>query len=383
VTAAWPQGADCCFPRAETARRQQALIARLEAAGAGALLLSSPENIFWATGRQTAGHVSLQVLVLQPGRAPVLVVRELESFGARSSTFLDDIVTYSDAEDPARAIAALLPPGVTVALEKGALSALRHEALARALAPRPLLDASGLAETLRRVKSPLELEFIRRAAACAEAALAAGIETCAAGVSENAIAARMLATAVEAGSEAMAMEPLVSSGPRSGIPHATWRRRRLQEGDPVFLELAASYNRYHAALMRPVWIGPPPAIARAMMECARRAFDAALAKMVPGTPCAEVHDAAERVVEAAGLGPALRKRIGYSMGAAFSPDWGEGNVLSLYHDQPAPLEAGMVFHIPLVLRRFAEFSVGLSETVIVTEHGPEPLSGLPQEIVLR
>lgn len=179
------------------------------------------------------------------------------------------------------------------------------------------------------------------------------------------------------------MEPLVSSGPRAGVPHATWRRRILQPGDPVFLELAASHDRYHAALMRSLWIGPPPAEARRMMDVALRALDAALAALQPGRPCSDPHDAAQAVIDGAGYAEAFRKRIGYSMGIAFAPDWGEGALLSLFAGVDRVLEPGMVFHLPATLRRFGAFTVGASETVIVTPSGPEVLSDLPRAMSLR
>jgi Xaa-Pro dipeptidase len=193
----------------------------------------------------------------------------------------------------------------------------------------------------------------------------------------------MLAAATAAGSEAMAMEPLVASGPRSGLPHMTWRRRRLEPGDAVFLELAGSHARYHAALMRSVWIGPPPAEAQRMMDCALRALDAALAAIRPGHPCAAPHAAAQAVIDAAGYGPAFRKRIGYAMGVAFAPDWGEGALLSLFTGQERPIEPGMVFHLPATLRCYGTWTVGASETVIVTASGAEPLSDLPRTLSLR
>jgi Xaa-Pro dipeptidase len=132
----------------------------------------------------------------------------------------------------------------------------------------------------------------------------------------------------------------------------------MNAGDGVFLELAASHDRYHAALMRSVWIGPPPAEVQAMMDTALRALDAALTAMRPGEPCAAAHNAAQRVIDAAGYTAAFRKRIGYSMGAAFAPDWGEGAILSLFSDVSRPLEPGMVFHLPATLRSYGAYTVG-------------------------
>jgi Xaa-Pro dipeptidase len=71
------------------------------------------------------------------------------------------------------------------------------------------------------------------------------------------------------------------------------------------------------------------------------------------------------------------------MGVAFAPDWGEGGLLSLFAGQDRPIEPGMVFHLPATLRSYGAWTVGASETVIVTANGVEPLSDLPRTLSLR
>ncbi|MGA0542150.1 M24 family metallopeptidase [Neotabrizicola sp. VNH66] len=381
------RGREAVFPEAEFAARLDALRHALLPTGAEALVLFGPENIFWATGRQTAGYFAFQALLVPLSGPPVLLVRQLETTGARCATWLSDIRAWQDGEDPALALAGLIRTLNLrhVALERNSwfvshTLATRIETL---LSDLRLSDGSGLAEGLRAVKSAAELAAIRKAATYAQAGLSAAIDTCRSGVTENDVAAAMVSAAISAGSEAMAMEPLISTGPRSGVPHATWRRRPLEPGDGVFLELAGSHDRYHSALMRSVWIGPPPPQAQTMMDTAERALDAALAAMEPGRPCSAPHLAAQRVIDHAGMTEAFRKRIGYSMGAAFAPDWGEGAILSLFTGIDRLLEPGMVFHLPATLRSYGAFTVGVSETVIVTATGIEVLSDLPRQMTIR
>lgn len=381
------RGREAAFPESEFATRQNAARKAIAAAGHDALVVVGPEAIYWLTGRQTAGYFAFQALVMPVDGAPTLLVRQLELPGAAANTWLDDIVAYADGDDPAEALVTLVRQGnfARPAMERGGwfLSPVMAARIDVLTGSDPMQDGSHILGPLRIVKSPAELDAIRAAARYAQAGIAAGIAACVAGTDENAVAAAMLAAATASGSEAMAMEPLVSSGPRSGLPHVTWRRRRLEPGDPVFLELAGSHDRYHAALMRSVWIGEPPVEARRMMDCALRALDAALTALRPGEPCAAPHRAAQAVIDAAGYGPAFRKRIGYSMGVAFAPDWGEGGLLSLYTGVDRRIEPGMVFHLPATLRRYGVWTVGASETVIVTASGAEPLSDISRDMTLR
>lgn len=380
-------GMEAAFPAAEFAARQARARAAIHNAGHEALIVTSPETIFWLTGRQTAGYFAFQALLIPCESGPVLLVRQLELPGAIANTWLKDIMAYQDGEDPAVALAALVRRlGLSrPAMEKTGwfVSSLMAERMETEIGAGSLPDGSALLPPLRLVKSPAELDAIRAAAVYAQAGLAAGIEACREGTDENAVAAAMMAAAVTTGSEAFGMEPLVSSGPRSGLPHMTWRRRVLEKGDAVFLEMAGSHARYHAALMRTAFIGEPSHEASRMMDCALAALEAALATIRPGVPCRVAHEAAQRVIDASGYTAAFRKRIGYSMGVAFAPDWGEGAILSLFTGIETVLEAGMVFHLPATLRAYGRFTVGASETIVVTESGCDILSTLPRGIARR
>nr|WP_321463051.1 Xaa-Pro peptidase family protein [uncultured Cohaesibacter sp.] len=381
------RGREAAFSSEEFAERQARAQAAIAAAGHEVLLVTSPENIYWLTGRQTAGYFAFQTLILPANGAPILLVRQLELAGSVANCWLESIVAYQDGEDPVALLASLLAKAgfkaIAMELDGWFVSPKMAQQIETALPSGRLCDGSGLIAPLRMIKSEAELEAIRHAARYAELGLAAGIEAAAEGVDENAIAAAMLSGAVRAGSETMAMEPLVSSGPRSGLPHMTWRRRALEQGDPVFLELAGSHLRYHSALMRTVWIGKPCDEGQAMMDCALKALEKALEAIRPGISCAEPHLAAQKVIDDLGYTAAFRKRIGYSMGVAFAPDWGEGGILSLFSGIEQEIRPGMVFHLPATLRSYGVWTVGASETVIVTEHGIDILSDLPRQIAVR
>jgi Xaa-Pro aminopeptidase len=191
----------------------------------------------------------------------------------------------------------------------------------------------------------------------------------------------MMGAAIAAGSEYVGMEPLVSVGVRSGVPHGTWRRRRLEKDEPAFLEMAACHDRYHAALMRSAWVGAVPARAADMAKICQEALQAALNALRPGEPCEAPHLACQAVIDRAGYTENFRKRTGYSIGISFAPDWGEGGILSLYTGVKTELKPGMSFHIPPALRIYGSFTVGVSETVVVTNDGHRVLGSIPRPLL--
>lgn len=378
-------GTDAAFPKEEFAKRQAALKKKLRKDGIDLYLTSGAENIFYLTGQQTPGYYTFQCLGIPAKGAPFHLCRGLETYNARANTYLADVTGYADDANPADAVADILIKrgfkGKAIAVDRNAwyLTVNLFSRFTKRLGK--LGDGSGLVESLRRVKSPLELAAIKKAAKANDAGMQAGLDQVRAGVSENDVAAAVMHGMIAAGSEYVGMEPFVVSGPRGGLPHATWRRRRIGKRDIAVLETAACYDRYHAALFRTVAIGKPSAQVTDMYAACRAALDAAVKKSKPGQSCADVHNAAQAEIDKAGFTEGFRKRSGYSIGISFAPDWGEGNILSLYHDVDVPVQAGMVFHIPITLRDWGKFTVAISETVMVGEKSGRRLSRLSQEIV--
>jgi Xaa-Pro dipeptidase len=373
-----PQGAETVFPKSEYDRRLAALRTLMAAKGFDLVLLSGAENIFYLTGQQTPGYYTFQCLCVPSDGEPFHILRGLETMNARLKTLLTDIEGYGDDAHPAAAVAASLKvrgwQGKRVAIDRNGwfLTVNLYERLVAEFGA--LLDASGMVEPLRRVKSKLELEQMEQAAVANDAGMRAGLAATKAAVSENDIAAAIMHAAIKAGSEYLGMDPFVTSGPRSGVPHTTWRRRKIEAGDLVALETCACFNRYHAALFRTVAVGKIPDLARDMYKVCEEGLAVAIEKLRPGNTCADVHNACQAVIDRHGYTAGYRKRTGYSIGISFAPDWGEGNILSLYHDVDVPLAPGMVFHVPVALREYGKFTVAVSDTVVVTEGAARPLS---------
>jgi len=378
------QGQESAFPKAEYDTRVARARRGLVEAGLDVMIVTGPENSFYLTGQQTPGYYTFQALVLPVDGDPVFVVRQLEYFNFIANTFITDAAIYQDTDDPVRFLVSLIEKkgltGKRVAIDKRGwfLPIQTYEALLAALGT--VHDAAGVVEKLRMVKSPLEVEKLARAATYVDAGMKAGLAAVRAGNTENDIVAAMMGAAIGAGSEYMGMEPLVSSGPRSGVPHGTWKRRELKAGDAAFLEMAAVHDRYHAALMRSAWLGAPPTEAADMMKVCLEALAVSLDAIKPGVACEVPHIACQKVIDAAGYTDNFRKRLGYSVGISFAPDWGEGGILSLNAGVKTELVPGMAFHLPPALRIYGQFTVGVSETIVVTETGCRVLGNVDRAL---
>ncbi|MDQ1183016.1 M24 family metallopeptidase [Agrobacterium larrymoorei] len=380
------QGQESAFPKEEYARRQALAREGLAAAGLDALVVTGPENIFYLTGQQTPGYYTFQALILPADGDPVFLIRQLEYFNFIANTFISDAVVYQDGEDPIGLLVKLIESrGLAsrrIAIDKRGwfLPIAVYEALQARLGT--IGDGAGVIETFRAIKSPLEVEKLEKAAAYVDAGMRAGLATIRVGATENDLVAAMMGSAIAAGSEYLGMEPLVSVGPRTGVPHGTWRRRAIAAGDPAFLEMAACHDRYHAALMRSAWIGEPPKEAADMMKVCQEALQVSLDAIRPGEACEVPHIACQKVIDRAGYTENFKKRLGYSVGISFAPDWGEGAILSLNAGVKTELQPGMTFHLPPALRIYGRFTVGVSETIVITETGYRALGTIDRSLLI-
>ncbi|HEX4211823.1 MAG TPA: Xaa-Pro peptidase family protein [Candidatus Dormibacteraeota bacterium] len=378
------------FPVAEYRERLRTVQAGMEERGLEAALIFGAENLFHLTGYESIGYSSFQLALVPAGGEPRLLVRELERPSAERGTWMGGSVpSVEDGQDPIDALVELLRTsglaGARLGVDRTSsiLTVAEYLELAARLPEAELADGSGLVERARRIKSPLELDHIRQAARYTEAGMRAGIDAIHEGALDNEAAAEAARAIYRAGSEYMTIAPIVTSGARSGIAHTTFRRTRIDAGDAVLLEIGAVHRRYTGPLMRSAVVGRPGDEIRRMYDACSQGLDAAIAAIRPGAIAGDVHDACQRVIDEAGFTALFRKRLGYSVGVGFAPDWGEGHIVHLSHGDPTPLEPGMVFHMPPALRQDAVAGVGCSETVAVTEEGVEVLTSFPRPLAVR
>lgn len=345
-----------------------------------ALLVHSPENIFYLTGYQTPGYYWHQVLVLPLESEPVFVAPPHEASLIPEFSWIEDTRLYPDTSDWAEVTANLL---IALKLDRGIigiesesryLSVDLHSRITNRLPNATLENGSGLIESCRLIKSQQEIEYLREAASYSEHGMRAGIASVTSGASELDVAAAVHSTLDRVGSVYTGLPAFITSGPRTELVHATWSPREIETGDLVFLEIPGCSNRYHAAHSRSVYVGDPPEIVGRASEVARAALETAKSHMAPGVPAHEVFEVGRSVIADANIGYKQGRRIAYGIGIAFPPGWDEGDIFSINVDEHRPLQPGMVFHLITTMRLKGIGAIGSSDTVLVTDSGVETLT---------
>lgn len=381
------------FERAEFDGRIAAARAELNARGLAAILLFAQESHYYLTGYDTSGYVFFQCTVLTADDQPItLLTRRPDLEQARRTSVIEDVRVWYDAEgaaptDDLRGILAekgLAGERVGIELDSYGLRAHQYEALKTCLDGWCRLeDASDLVRTLRLVKSPAELAYVRRAAALAYASLTAMLDAAGPGAFEGDIAAAGQAAILSGGGDVAPSGPVLGSGERALLVRSATGYRTLDAVDQLTLEFAASYRHYCACLMRTVAIGSGSDAHRAMFDVTADALAAMTDAARAGRPLGEIDDAHRQVYDAAGYGEARMAACGYSLGASFRPTWMDVPPM-LYSGNPLVARPGMVLFLHAILIDAPqELAMSLGHTIVIGETGAEVLSERTPEYTVR
>ena len=348
----------------------------------------TPENIYYLTAHDTPGYYFYQASVVTPNRPPINVLRRIETTNTLGRSWARLAVGYEDRQDPVEATLGLLRElgvaGKTVGAEADSwfISPKRYQQLQGGIESEGgrLVDASQVIEEQRVTKSAEELGHIRTAARAAERAMRVAIAASRAGTTENEVAAEMSAELIRAGSEYAGLPPFITSGPRTSLAHSTWAGRSYVPGDVLNYELPGVVKRYCAALFRCGTVGKPSEEVARRGGMIREALENVIEAIKPGTTSGEAHNATKAVFSKYGMEHMLGHRTGYSVGINYAPDWGEGQIMSIWDGDERPLRAGMTFHLVPGIYDLGRHTIVISETVLVSETGCEVITNFPRDL---
>ena len=126
----------------------------------------------------------------------------------------------------------------------------------------------------------------------------------------------------------------------------------------------------------------PSEFVKRTWEAARACVNTVIDHMKPGEVAAAV--AARGKEQLSSLPPDIvwHGCYAYSIGLGFPPKWDDCPV-AVEEGADTILQPGMVFHTSCSLRDVGRFGVTFGDTVLITDHGCEVLTGVPRELVVK
>jgi len=379
------------FTVEEFARRRSATIATMQEQGLDGMLLFRQESMYYLTGYDTFGYVFFQCLYFGADGRLMLLARAPDRLQAKHTSIIDDVRIWVDGagSNPAMELRDILHgfgcggQRLGVEWESYGLTARNGRLLSEALEGFcHLADASDLVSQLRLIKSPAELEYVRRAAQLADDALDEAVRLSVPGAFEGDILAAMQSAIIRGDGDDPANEFVIGSGPDALLCRYKSGRRTLSNPDQLTLEFAGVFRHYHVCHMRTLAIGTGD---ERMVELNKIAVEALLKAedaLRPGRPLSEVFDAYLDAMEKADQGHNRLNACGYSLGATFAPNWMDWPMI--YRGNELEIRPGMVFFVPVVFMDEKHgLAITLGRTSEVTQRGAVPLSGKDLEILIK
>jgi ectoine hydrolase len=385
------------FDRTEYAQRLAKTRLAMEKAGIELLIVSDPSNVAWLTGYDGWSFYVHQCALVPPSGEPVWWGRAQDVNGAKRTSYLahDNIVGYPDhyvqstERHPMDHLASIieargwaqLPIGLE--MDNYWFTAAAFGSLQTHLPNARFKDATSLVNWQRAVKSPRELDYMRRAARIVEAMHARIVEKVEVGVRKCDLVAEIYDAGIRGvdgfGGDYPAIVPLIASGLDATAPHLTWDDSPLRAGEGIFFEVAGCYRRYHCPLARTAFLGKPTQAFRDAEKATLEGLEAGLAAARPGNTCEDIANAFFAVLKRYGI--VKDNRTGYSIGLSYPPDWGE-RTMSLRPGDRTVLEPGMTFHFMPGLW-LEDMGLEITESILITETGVECLANVPRRLVVK
>jgi len=342
--------------------------------GLQGILLFSPENLFYLTGyRGEEGG-----LLLEEGRGTLLVDGRYFTQAKEEAEGVEVGLLKSWARGIAEELRSRSLKRVGV--EAHSLTLRQYQRLSEEAQGVEFVPIGEELEGLRARKGPDEVEAIKEAIAISERALKEVLSLLKPGVREMEVALELEFRMRRAGSEGVPFPPIVASGPRAALPHATPTEKRIGAGEPVIVDFGARHNRYCSDETRTFLVGGDGGEFEKIYQIVKEAQERAIERIRVGVPLSEVDRAARERIEAAGFGPHFSHGTGHGVGIAVH----EWPTVSSESSQVA--EEGMVITIEPAIYLPEWGGVRIEDMVLITPSGAEVLTTAPKDltdIILR
>jgi len=351
------------------------LTATMQAAGLDGLVCLSPENFAYVSGFVVPSQPLMRwrhaaVVVTADGRCAYLAV-DMEETTVTSRVDGAEVRVWGEFTDqPMQVLAQLLRDlgleGAKVGTELNYLFANDYAALCQASPGTRFVAADATLDRLRQLKTPDEIELLRRLARIADESICETLCEVRAGATEMDIAAGLTRRLYTLGAEDFKLM-IVATGPRSVYPNVGPSLRRLEPGDICRVEIFSVINGYHAGVCRTACVRSAPPHAETIWNNLVACKYLVLDMIKPGASSKKIYEAFIGQLAKLDLPPI--QFIGHGIGLHLH----EEPYLGMYSD--VPLEAGMVLGIePLVYDTGHGFGMQNKDIVLVTDTGAELLS---------
>ena len=228
----------------------------------------------------------------------------------------------------------------------------------------------------RATKEDWELDRMSKAQQITDKAFSEPLDRIKVGMTEKELQAELIYCLYKNGSEGLAFDPIVVSGPNTSLPHGVAGDRVIAEGDFITMDFGAIYGGYCADMTRTVAVGYATEEMEKVYNTVLQAQLAGISVSRAGVTGREVDGAARQVITDAGYGDYFGHGYGHSLGLEV-------------HESPSPngrnetpMPAGAVASAEPGIYLPGKFGVRIEDVVIFRENGCENITASPKNLII-
>lgn len=342
--------------------------------------ISDPISISYFTSYSMDPHERIFALLAFKDQPPFIFAPELNVEEAKNSAWNGEVYGYLDHQDPWQKIADLVKKRVsnpkTAAIEKSFLSVERLEQLRRVF-PNTIFsgNVSPFIAESRLIKTPEEVEQLKKAGEEADFAFQIGFDALRNGMTERYVAGQIdYQLKLQKGVMHTSFETIVQAGTNAANPHLGPTMNKIEPNELVLFDLGTMHNGYASDSSRTVAYGTPTEKEKEIYEIDREAQQAAIDAAKPGITAGELDAVARDIITKAGYGEYFIHRLGHGIGMNVHefPQIMEGN--------DVVLEEGMCFSIEPGIYIPGVAGVRIEDCGVVTKDGFETFTHTGKEL---
>ena len=339
---------------------------------ADAIFLTKQPNVRWTTGFQGADSCAL---ITANGGYLITDPRYTEQAELECPDV--NLVNWREkGGSMMKAVAGILKEqGLkSLAFEEDALSYQRYSEL-KSATDAELVPTLDVVETLRAIKTPEEIRYLRAACDISCRAFWRILEDIRVGVTEKELAAKLSAYMVLEGADTQPYGNILISGPNTSLLHGIPSERALQYGDFVLMDYGCQFHGYMSDMTRTVVVGKADEKQREVYELEKRMVEDSIAVMKPGNTAGDVYEASIRAIKDTEYMQYHYSGIGHGIGL-------------FVHEQPFMRpKSDYVFQKNLVTTIEPGLyipgwgGVRIEDQILFTENGNENLISVPHDLI--
>lgn len=230
--------------------------------------------------------------------------------------------------------------------------------------------------SLRSVKTPEEIECIKKAQEITDDAFSHICEFIKPGITEKEIGLLLDFYMLSKGGEAISFETIAISGKNTSMPHGVPTDKKVEFGDFVTMDFGTVVGGYHSDMTRTVAVGTATDEMKRVYDTVLSAQKNCIENIKAGLTCKQGDALSRDVIKSMGFGEYFTHSTGHGVGIEIHefPYMGPSSNDELLPNQIVTVEPGI--YIP------EKFGVRIEDMIVITENGCEDLTHSPKDLII-